>query len=103
HDALPSHLARGVVGDAERAYLSGRLEFVERTSHFLRLDESVGAVQQEYVDPVGVQRPERSVDLAQDVLVGEVERAVLRDDPALRLDGDLIAFCRRERERLSEA
>jgi hypothetical protein len=58
----------------------------------LPLDERVGPVQEQYVNVVGSEGAERSLDRADDVLVGEVEVRPRRDDARLRLDDDLVAL-----------
>jgi hypothetical protein len=97
-------LPRGVVRDAERTHLAGRLERVERAGDLLRLDERVGAMEQQHVDVVGPQRLQRSLDRRHDPFVREVEvRAVLtRHDARLGLQGDLGALRRRQLQRLGE-
>ena len=83
-----------VVRDAERPHLAGRLELVERARDLVGLDEGVGAVQQQDVDVVGLQRGERAVHRLDDVLVREVEVRSARHDAGLGLDGDLGALRR---------
>ena len=45
-------------------HLAGGVQLVERPRDLVGLDERVGAVQQQHVDPVGAQRPQRPLDLA---------------------------------------
>ncbi len=70
-------LPGGVVRDAEVVHLAGRVQLVEGLRDLFRLDQGVGAVQQQDVDVVGAEGGERLLDRGQDVLVREVEvRAV---------------------------
>ena len=41
------------IGNAERAHLARALQFVERLRHLVRLEQRVGAVQQEQIEVVG--------------------------------------------------
>ena len=83
--------------------MPGGLQLVERPGHLVRLDERVGTVQQQDVDVVGLQRSQRPLDRADQVLVGEVEVRTLADDAGLGLQGDLLAIGRGQLHGLGEA
>ena len=102
-DGLPKKLdlPRGLVRDAEVAHLAALLELVERGRDLLGLHQRVGTVQQEHVEPVGLQRGERELHLGQDVLAGEVPEALANAD--LALDDDRVALARAEADRVSPA
>ena len=81
HGALEQlDLAGRLVRDAEVAHLARIRQLVERRGDLLRLDQGVGAVQQQHVEVVGAQRRERLVDGGEDVLLREVEEAVADAD-----------------------
>ena len=98
-------LARGVVRDAELAHLAGVVQLVEGLGDFLGLDQSVGAVQQQDVDVVSLERAQRGVDRFDDVVMAEVETGAGRaaEDSALGLELDFGALGGRELAGLGEA
>ena len=83
-------LRRRVVRDSEVANLAGVRQLVEGACHLFRLDEGIGAVQEEDVDVVGVERSQRPIDGLDDVFVGEVEIRPVLHDAGLRLQHDLV-------------
>lgn len=67
-------LPRRVVGNTEMADLAGGGELVEGRSDVLRLDQSIGSMQQQHVEIVGTKRGERFIDRLQNVLGREIEK-----------------------------
>ena len=83
-------LIRVHIGNAERAHLARALQFVERLRHLVRLEQRVGAVQQEQIEVVGTQPFERAVHSLDDVFLGKIVHFA-GHDAAFGLQNELFA------------
>jgi hypothetical protein len=65
-----------MIGDAEVANQTSRMQVFERFGHLVGLDQRIGTVQQQHIEPVRTQGTNRCGGRLDDVLLGEVEIAV---------------------------
>ena len=93
-------LARRLVGNTEVPDLSRCLQRIEGGGDFLGLDQRIGAMQEEHIEILGLQRHQGLVDRAQDVLGRKVEEAV--PDAGLALDHDARPLLGRQVDGLAE-
>ena len=85
-------LHRILVGYAEMTHFTGAFEFIECLSHLFRLNQRIGTVQKEYIEILGFESFQDTIDGIQDMLFGEIEHALT--NPAFGLQNDLLAdFC----------
>ena len=94
-------LSRRLVRHAEVPHLARCMQRVERLGDILGLNQRIRPMQQQNIEIIGAQRPERALYRLDDMLGRKVE--IAGPDARLALDHDAAAIGRRQLHRLAEA